>query len=909
MNTGDAIGPYTILAKLGAGGMGEVYRARDSKLKREVAIKVLPEDVANDRERLARFQREAEVLASLNHPHIAHVYGFEEASGPAEAGHHRGFLLVMELVEGEDLSQRISRGPIPIDEALPIAKQITEALEAAHDAGIIHRDLKPANVKVRPDGTVKVLDFGLAKAMGQGSGIGDQGSGELANSPTITSPAMTVRGVILGTAAYMAPEQARGKAVDKRADIWAFGCVLFEMLTGKRAFKGDDVTDIITSVMRDTPDWNALPANTPPAVRTLLRRCIEKDPRKRAPHIAVARLVIDDAMASTGELAIATGAGRLQRRSRIFEAAAVASTVAALAVGWASSRYFTVAPPVPSSMYLSTLLIDENLNARAPSQRLALSPDGRHVVFVGGVPEGRLKLFLRSLDRAAAQPLAGTDGAIGPFWSHDSRFVAFRSGGELKKIDIAGGPPITIISEAVIAGAVNANAQQGMPGTWNANDVIVYSNGSVIRRVSAMGGVSEALTTLDASASETQHDYPHFLPDGRHFLYAAFSGMRPAGTFVGSLDGRVKKRIIDDSGNAQFASGYLLFLRGSFIMAQPFDPARHELSGEATPIVEAVMANVTARPGAAYAVSRNGTLVYQTTLGLTGTRLAWSTRAGQQTLIADDPGPYRDLALSPDGTIAAIAPFDERGRSDIWLLNLARGGRTKLTATGTGQSAAWSPDGKSIAYSAITAGSADLFRKLADGSGNEERLFADASFKTPTDWSPDGKILLYDAFSPSTNTDVMSLALGGAAKPAALLGGQFAERWAQFSPDGKWIAYSSDDSGTREVFLTRYDGGGRWPVSTGSGTYPRWSRDGRELFFYSPAAGKIMAARIETRGDVVDIGTPIALFDARAPEGFARYFYDVAPDGRFLLATSSAPTTMSTMTLVVNWPALLEKAR
>ena len=898
LSTGSRIGSYEIVSAIGAGGMGEVYRARDSKLKREVAIKVLPADVANDRERLARFQREAEVLASLNHPHIAHVYGIEENA------------LVMEFVEGEDLSQRIAHGPIPVDEALTIARQIAEALEAAHDAGIIHRDLKPANVKVRPDGTVKVLDFGLAKALDQGSAIRDQGSGDLANSPTIASPAMTMRGVILGTAAYMAPEQAKGRAVDRRADIWAFGSVLYEMLSGKRAFKGDDVTDIITSVMRDTPDWTALPAATPPAIRMLLRRCLERDPRRRAPHMSIARLAIEDATTSSGELVIGPGSTHPHRRSRAFEAAAVAATVAALAVGWAAGRYLE-APPPSGSMFLSTLLISENLNARAPSQRLALSPNGRHLAYIAGVPDGRMQLYVRALDQASGQPLAGTEGAIGPFWSHDSRFIAFRSGSDLKKIDISGGPPITIISEEVIAGTVNANAQQGMPGTWNADDVIVYSNGSVIRRVSAMGGTSEAITTLDATANETQHDFPHFLPDGRHFLYAAFSGIRPAGTFVASLDGRVKKRIIDDSGNAQFASGYLLFLRGSSIMAQRFDPVGHELSGEATPIIEAVMANVTARPGAAFAASRNGALVYQTALGLSGTRLAWSTRSGQQTLIADDPLAYRDLALSPDGTMAAITPLDERGRSDIWLLNLARGGRTKLTATGTGQAAVWSPDGKNVAYSAITGDSADLFRRPADGSGDAERLFAAAGFTTPTDWSPDGKVLLFDTFSPATNTDVMTLLLDGSAKPAPLLGGRFAERWAQFSPDGKWIAYASADSGAREVFLTRYSGGGRWQVSTDSGTYPRWSPDGRELFFYSPIAGKIMAARVDTRGDAVDIGTPVALFDARAPDGFARYFYDIAPDGRFLMATSSSSssTMMATVTLMVNWPATLEKAR
>jgi eukaryotic-like serine/threonine-protein kinase len=885
---GQKIGAYEIVAQLGAGGMGEVYRARDSRLKREVAIKVLPADVANDRERLARFQREAEVLASLNHPHIAHVYGIEENA------------LVMELVEGEDLAQRIARGPIPIDEALPIVRQIAEALEAAHDAGIIHRDLKPANIKVRDDGTVKVLDFGLAKALDQD--LKTSGPQDLVNSPTITSPAMTMRGVILGTAAYMAPEQAKGKVVDKRADIWAFGCVLFEMLTGKRAFRGDDTTDIITSVMRDTPDWHALPPATPSSIRTLLRRCVEKDPRKRAPHIGIARLEIDEAMTSTGELAGTPAA----RRSRTFEAIAIAVIVVALAVGWASSRYF--APPATPSgaMYLSTLILAENLNARPPSQRLALSPDGRRLVYAAtDGPEGRVKLFVRSLDRPTSQVLAGSENAIGPFWSADGRFVAFYADGELKKIDIAGGPPITITSEAPMQRMDSGNSPQGMPGSWNADDVIVYSSRGVIRRISVKTGESEPVTRLDESAKQTHHDYPHFLPDGRHFLYAAFSGLQPGGTFVGSIDGAPPRRLLEESGNAQYGSGHLLFVRGTTLMAQPFDPDRLEFSGDATPIVDAVQANVTARTGAGYAVSRTGTLVYQAALGLSSTRLLWSTRTGQQTVIGTEQAAYRDLALSPDGTTVAITPLDERGRSDIWLVNLVRGGRTRLTSTGAGLTAVWSPDGKTLAYSALVGSATNLYRRRADGAGAEELRFDDTRIKTPTDWSPDGKVLLFDAVSQGTLNDIMVLDASG--KATTVIGSRFAERWAQFSPDGKWIAYTSDESGTREVFVTRYSGGGRWQVSTGSGNYPRWSRDQRELFFHSASTGKMMAARITTHVDSVEVGVPVPLFDARAPDGFARYFYDVAPDGRFLLATPASPTTMSTMSLVVNWQKLVEK--
>ena len=888
LSPGHRLGPYEIVAALGAGGMGEVYRARDSKLKREIALKVLPADVASDRDRLARFQREAEVLASLNHPNIAHIHGLEENA------------LVMELVEGEDLAQRIARGAIPLDEALPIAKQIADALEAAHLAGVIHRDLKPANIKVREDGTVKVLDFGLAKAMEPAPGSGSlQPAGVIDQSPTITSPAMTRAGIILGTAAYMSPEQAKGKPVDERADIWAFGCVLYEMLAGKKAFDGEDVTDTLTAVMRDTPDWQALPTNTPTAVRTALRRCIEKDGRKRAPHIAVARLAIEDAIAAHGEAA--TPERQSARTVRPLPFWFALASVAVVSAGLAGSATYWMAQrarPEPRAPYRSTLLISENLNAAAPSMRFALSPDGRRLAYAAaGSSDTRLRLWIRSLDTLTAQPVAGSEGAVSPFWSPDSRHVAFFADGALKRVDVTGGPVITVSSEM-------ASGASSMPGSWSQDDVIIVNNGQALARVSASGGPLEPITTPDVSAKDMSHDFPHFLPDGKHFVFASYKGLGAVGTYVGSLDGTPPVRLMDDGSNVQYASGFLLFARGGALMAQPFDLSKQQLSGHATIIIESILQTLTRnRSGAAFSVSRTGALVYQTALGVVGSRLVWSTRTGQQTVIVDEPIVYRDLSLSPDGKQAAISPLDERGRSDIWLLNLSRGVRTRFTFSDGGHTAIWSPDGRAIAFNASArgGGSLGLFRKLVDGSGDEEPLPADGQPLIPQSWHPDGRVLLTGSL---TGNDLWILPLDGSGKPSPFANTRFSERWGQFSPDGRWIAYTSDETGNREVYIARYGGGGRRRVSAAGGSYPRWSRDGRELYFYSPD-NKINAARIVASPDTIDVSSVTPLFDARTPEGFGRYFYDVAPDGRFLLATPISATPTLMVTLLVDWPALV----
>jgi serine/threonine protein kinase len=881
LSVGQRIGSYEVISQLGAGGMGEVYRARDSKLKREAAIKVLPADVADDGERLARFQREAEVLASLNHPNIAQVYGFGD--GPAEAGPHKISFLVMELVEGEDLSQRIARGRVPTDEALAIAKQIAEALEAAHDAGIVHRDLKPGNVKVREDGTVKVLDFGLAKPQDL-----TPGAQNLSNSPTITSPAMTMRGVILGTAAYMSPEQAKGKAVDRRADIWAFGCVLYEMLTGKRAFQGEDATDTIAEVLKSSVDWTALPEQTPSSIRVLLRRCLEKDPRKRAAHISIARLAIEDATTVTDQLM----APPPQPRRTISVVAA--SIIAVALIGAASIGYWVAYRPaetVSAPVLRSTLIVTENLNPRAPSNRFAVSPDGRKLAYIAADSAGgRIRLWVRSLEGRAGVSLPGTDGAAGPFWSPDSQFIAFYTGNQLKKIAASGGEPVTITTGI---------AASGMPGSWSREDVIVFNNAATLARVPASGGTPQPITTLAADQLETSHDYPFFLPDGKHLLYSAFRDMRAIGTFVIPLEGGAAVKLVESSLNAQFASGYLIYAIDAAVMAQPFDPATRQLTGTPSAIAETVLSNVTQKPGSGFSVSQAGTLVHQSTFDMDrGARLVYSTRAGARTPILDPAAANHGLAVSPDGQHLAMAPLDGRSQSDIWILNLARGSRVRLTTTNNSYGPIWKPDSRSVVFA-----TGNSFFTQAINGGIELRLPGTDPGGQPLSLAADGRTVLFERIPG----DIYSMAVDGSTPPTPLLATRASERWAQYSPDGRWIAYTSDESSARQVYVKRNNASAeRWQVSLGGGNYPRWSRDGRELFFWDPATVKMAAAKLTITPAGVEVERIDQLFEVRPPDGFARYFYDVLPDGRFVMEVAPQAAYETKLVLTANWPELLK---
>ena len=879
LTPGSRIGVYEIVGPIGAGGMGEVYRARDAKLQRDVAIKVLPDLFARDPERLARFDREARTLAALNHPHIAQVYGVE------------GTALVMEFVDGEDLSQRISQsGRIPVEEALPIALQIAEALEAAHEQGIIHRDLKPANIKVRPDGTVKVLDFGLAKAL-LPPDAGPTGRA-LENSPTITSPfQMSQLGVILGTAAYMAPEQAKGKPVDKRADIWAFGCVLYEMLTGRRPFDGEDVTDTLAAIVRADPDWTALPADTPPAIRRLLRRCLEKDRRERLPDIGAARLELKDAR--TAGPTDPAAALPVPRRAILPWALAGLASLAAIAIGVnALSR---PPLPVPETPDYRAVIIPPAPLIVAPVRRLQISPDGRRLAFVALDGSGRTVLWVRALNDIQALPLTGTDGAGAPFWSPDSQWIGFQAEGKLKKIAATGGT-VTQLSDA----------GDSPPASWSRDDVILYTGpGQVLLRLPAGGGPRVAVTKLRSEAGERIHLSPFFLPDGRHFLYSVAAGAAMGSTvYVGSLDGGEPTRLLDGT-SAQYASGYILFLQGATLMAQRFDPDRLALSGQPIRIAGDIQINMATGTGA-FSVSQTGVLVFQSGPSV-GTRLTWLDRAGKQLGLLGDAGPYADVQLSPDGKWASATKTSDPGHSDVWLFDIARNLPRRITFDAAGGfDALWVPGpGTRLTYASRRDKAADLFQRAVDGTGEEEVLLRDGNDKHPVSFSPDGRFLLYSIPVSGGRGRLWILPLSDR-KPFEFLPGALQQSSAEISPDGRWVAYVLvPDDGMRRVYVASFPGGGsKREIAADGGETPRWRADGKELYFTQ--GGKLMAVDMDTTGLTVEVGRPHALFDALvlAPALGTRSTYAVSRDGqRFLFNTWDAGAALTPITLAVNWPA------
>jgi serine/threonine protein kinase len=877
LTSGTRLGPYEVIGSLGAGGMGEVYRARDARLGRDVALKILPDTFANDPERLARFEREAKTLASLNHPNIAQIYGFEQ-SGTTAA-------LVMELVEGEDLSRRIARGAIPLDEALPIASQIAEALEAAHEQGVIHRDLKPANIKLRADGTVKVLDFGLAKAIDPGSGLGAPASGDLANSPTITSPAMTVRGVILGTAAYMAPEQAKGHVVDRRADIFAFGCVLFEMLSGRRAFEGGDVAEILSRVLQREPDWTLLPARVPPHVRALLRRCLQKDARKRLPHIGVARLDLDEVPVAVTETPA------LPRRNRWAPIGWTAlGFVAAIALWMAVAAG---RPPVANPQVISST-VDLPSNPTAfPPDRLAVSPDGQRLAFVAPGSSGGNLLWIRPLSSLDAQPLTGTDGASGPFWSPDSRHVAFSAGGNLKRIDISGGAVVTL-----------ADGASTIAGTWSRHDVILFTRllTREILRVSAKGGAAEVVVA--STAMQALPYYPFFLPDGRHFLY-----LRERNLYLGSLDDSNHPRLIEGVGNAMFASGHLVYMRETTLVAQPFDADRLTLSGGAFPLAERIQINTGSGAGA-FSVSDSGVLIYQVAR-IAPSRLVWLDRGGRETGVLGEAGSYSEASLSADGSQVAVSMFGEsRDDRDIWLFDVRRGLRIRVTTDRTDDSdPLLSPDGTRVVYSSRRGPVKGLYVRDLDGPAGPELLLENTWNKAPQAWSSDGKLVLYAEVAGGRGRDLWTVPVEGDRKPVVVLQTNANESRGDLSPDGRFVAYESNESGRSEVYIARFPiGGAKWPVSSTGGANPQWRRDGKEIYFMN--GGVLMRAAVTTVAGA-DIGVAEPLFDlgSRLPRAFSpeSNIFDVTADGQRFLVNLPQYTAPDSLRLVVNWPALMRQ--
>jgi serine/threonine protein kinase/Tol biopolymer transport system component len=898
---GTRLGAYEVVSLLGEGGMGQVYRAKDTKLNRDVALKILPEVFAVDGDRIARFRREAQVLAALNHSHIGAIYGFED-SGSTHA-------LVLELVEGPTLADRIAKGPLPLNEAQPIARQIAEALEAAHEQGIIHRDLKPANIKLRPDGTVKVLDFGLAKALEPASSA----RVELTRSPTITTPAMmTGMGTILGTAAYMSPEQARGRPVDRRTDVWAFGCVLFEMLTGQRPFDGEDTTAVLARIIEREPDWRALPPGTPSTIHLLLARCLRKDLAQRLRDITDARFLIEDALAAPATSAVVPSRRRDYREWAAWSAAAVCLGIAA-SLAWlhlaarlspaasGASMSFSVFPPDKAEFSGA-----DNTTVSVPS--FALSPDGRALVYAARLPGARPLLWLRSMDQVNAHPLAGTEGAQNPIWSPDANWIAFFADGKVKKIPAAGGAVQTVAQ-------TNADFRGA---SWGTADTILFAAGAApMMSVNSAGGTVTPVTRIDPARHEASHRNPQMLPDGRHFLYSIFGASPDVnGIYVGSLDGNTKKQLIHVSTNAVYADpGYVLFVDGDTLLGQRFDPARAELEGQPFLVAEHVGRDTAFM--SAVSASATGTVAYAGPI-VRGGGVSWIDRRGGAIGPAGTPdGDYVDFRLSPDEKRLSAAIANPATNSvEVWIADFARRTSTRVASGGpVTASALWSPDGSRLVFRSNRNGLIEFYERSAAGGGNDKLLLSGEAYATaripsfnlvPTDWSPDGRQIVFSAPAPESGNDLWLFPVADARKTAKFLASPAEEMHGNFSPDGGLIAYTSNESGKFEVYVETVPRTDRkWPLSTNGGYEPRWRADGREIYYLSDDR-KLMAVSV---GPGPVFGVPQALFQTHVPGGANanRTHYVPSHDGNRFLMSTSTDAAASPITVVVNWTAALKK--
>jgi serine/threonine-protein kinase len=923
---GTRFGHFEILSLLGAGGMGEVYRARDARLNRDVALKVLPEAFTSDPERLARFAREAQTLASLNHTNIGGIHGLEDANGRQA--------LVLELVEGSTLADRIAQGALPLDEALPVARQIADALEAAHELGIIHRDLKPANIKLRPDGTVKVLDFGLAKALARNDASG-MSRPDVTASPTLLSPAaMTTAGLILGTAAYMAPEQARGKPVDRRADIWAFGCVLYEMLTGRRTFDGDEVTDTLAGILRGDPSWEALPATTPRSIQRLLRRCLQKDPRERLQAIGDARLELAEAAAAPAHESPVLAA-KASTALRILPAAA-ASLVTALVVGAAVWALKPAASSNQEPSITRSLIGVDPFDQRPPAQpgvdtsplarpdrtAIALSPDGRTLVMKAAgfniTPNGRNQsgLFIRPLDSLTARPIVTTTGGDSPFFSPDGAWIGYVDAGELRRVSATGGEAtattITLLP----------NRRQRLTGaSWADEGFIVFATVDGIWRVPATGGTPQRI--VEIGRNENARALPYVLPGGQWLLLTvqptAFR-WDDAKIVARSLVNGEEKVLLTDAADARYVStGHLVFLRRGKLMAVAFDVNRVALAGAPVAVVDDVMQAIHMQNSAAdsgagqFAVAKSGTLVYLTG-GPQPTRqveLVWVDRTGKVEPVGAPLGAFGAPRVSPDGR--RIAMFSGAAATDghrVWVYDLERRTYTALTTRDEHVAwAVWSPDGTRIVFARLHEGKGTLHVRSADGTGRAEPIVeARSSYQTPSSWAKTGNLAFVESVEGSS-TDIRVLNVdGGDRSGTVAVQTPEADSYPAFSPDGLWLAYMSGASGRSEVYVQPYPGPGpRVLISTGGGLAPAWRGDSRELYytFQQDNALRLMAVPITINGSALSAGAPRQLFELKglSNTGPARG-YDVTSDGqRFLFhrLVDSPPLPPTPMVLVENW--------
>jgi eukaryotic-like serine/threonine-protein kinase len=871
---GTRLGPYEIRGVIGAGAMGEVYRAHDTKLRRDVAVKVLPDSLATDPERLSRFEREAQALAAISHPNIAAVHAVEDRA------------IIMELVDGEDLAERIGRGALPLDEALPIAREIADALDAAHAQGIVHRDLKPANIRITPDGHVKVLDFGLAKALAPAGA--EPPTSVPMNSPTMTARA-THMGVILGTAAYMAPEQARGRAVDRRADIWAFGCVFYEMLTGRRLFDGENVTDVLSAVVREEPDV----AQAPPNMRRLLKKCLEKDPKRRLRDIGDAWDLIDDT--STRPPPPQPRGARLPWIVAAFAAGAIGAVALMLLRGTPAEPQARFEVPWPGAA---------DTGGAGGARFFQVSPDGRALAIVS-----QSVLWVRPIDSIEPTQLEHTEGATYPFWSPDGTSIGFFAGGQLKRIARTAGPVRRI-----------CDAPEGRGAAWSPNGTIVFSQNfgyKGLLRVSADGGNPVAVTKLTTTGASDGHRYPQFLPDGEHFLYLSLTGDKAtAGVYAGSLSGSLPVRVLEGQDNALYAPpagpgfGHLLFRRGETLMAQGFDTRRFALAGEPFPVAEGVGQAENTGLGA-FSISpymlAHGAVINA------AAELVWRDRSGS-TLGATGPAAPSDaFSLSRDRQRLAVAIRSSvrMEDADIWVQTLPGGSPSKFTfGPSPGWSRpAWSPDGREIAYAtADNAGLAgyEIHRKRADMTGSEDTLLRSGTIVFLWEWSGDGKFLVY-----STASDLWLLPLDGTRTPVQFTKTPGEEEFGQVSPDGKWLAYASADRGQSHVYVQsmREPGQGKL-VSANGGSQPRWRADGKELF-YRATDGQLMAVPVAGPGfasPAFEHGTPVRLpVQIPAHGNLNRFTYDAAADGQRFLVRVPVASAVAPITAMLNWQSTLKR--
>ena len=865
--------------------MGQVYKAHDTKLKRDVAIKVLPDSVATDPERLARFEREAHTLASLNHPNIAQIYGVEDST-PVRA-------LVMELVPGKTLDELIPG--LSLQDSIAIARQIADALEAAHDHGVVHRDLKPANVKVKDDGTVKVLDFGLAKTTD---------GGPAAESATMTSPAMTAAGFILGTAAYMSPEQARGKPVDRRSDIWAFGAILFEMLSGRRLFEGETVSDLIAGVLRQEVPWTSLPETTPASLRRLLRRCLERDPRKRLSAIGDARLDIDDAMESEAVPVLPPAAAPAGTRGRtgfsgpsLVATAVIAAAVAASAV--IALRPAPAVSPVPVTR--STLLGPEGIPIYPDPAEVVIAPDGRFVVFsTGDRADQSGQLWIRSLDTLVARRLEGAEGARLAFWAPDSRRIGFFADGKLKTMSIDGGRPTILCDAASFRG-----------GTWNSSGTIVFAPASSggLARVSENGGTPAPLTTLDASKSQTNHRFPWFLPDGDHFLYAALPAREGRfDIYIGALSGGAPQ-LLDrmESAPVYVEPGWLLFLRQGALTTQRFDASRRTLTGEAQTLRDV--------PGGLYdpatmwtaghsaTASSNGLLAYLAN-SVDRTKAIWFDASGTPAGSLKLPsGNYRDVRISPTGKHAAIVRQNSPIEAAIALVDLEQQTSIPITS-GRGASSwpAWSPDGRYLAFTSDRDGVEDLYVKDIGTTSPETVLYhSTMNFKQVNGWSPDSQWFLFHQVDPESLQNIYMIPASGRGGAQLIAGSPRREVFGKVSPDGKWVSYLSDEPGQFQLFVQRFpEPAARTAVTSTGVVFHKWRKDSRQIVFSSIDQTTLYAMDVDGSGPAFRAMPPKQIMTL--PKGVIAM--DAMPDlSKFLVIVPEAPTAPLSVTVVTNWLA------